>query len=373
MSHERRVVLELLRDGRITLDEAEALLDALAEPAEAGPRDLEQGVRRAVESVGPALRSALRALRQHLRVELGSTEEGAASATEEVRSSHPAPQGRVRVRNVRGDLTVEPSSDGAVRVEVRKRAWSASEAAARQLLAEVPVVVEPRGEDLVVEVGTSSGRWTADLTLQVPPDAGLDVRLGTGDVRVAQVGSCELQLGAGDVDVNRVAGPVAARCGAGDVRLGTVEGDLSVEAASGDVSADRVLGPVRVHVGSGDVRLGSCSGPVAVRVQRGDVELTADGSPSVQLEVSSGDVRAELASLPAGGAVEIRVGSGDVELVLGPRVRAQVRAQTQRGTVSWAGEGVSRGPGVAEGTVRGADAVVSVRVGAGDVVVREGR
>jgi hypothetical protein len=371
------VVLQMLRDGRITVDEAEALLDALAEPAEApvGQADLEQGVRRAVESVGPALRSALRALRQHVRVQSGAQDAWAAgvSVTDEVRWSHPAPAGRVRVRNLRGDLVVEESPDGEVHVEVRKRAWGTSEPTAQQLLQEVRAVLQPRGEDLVVEVGPTPGRFTADLTLRVPAHTRLDAQVASGDVRVGQVASCELRVGAGDVDIRGASGPVVVRCGAGDVRLGTVEGDLSVEVGSGDLSAGRVVGSARVQVASGDVRLGSCSGAVAVRLQRGDLEVTADGAPSVRLEVSSGDVRTHLTSLPAGAVVEVHVASGDVELVVGPRVRAQVRAETQRGTVSWAGEAVSRRPGFAEGVVGAADATVSVRVGSGDVVVREGR
>lgn len=379
MSDERRVVLQMLRDGRITVDEAEALLDALAEPAEApvGQADLEQGVRRAVESVGPALRSALRALQERVRVEWGAPDEraGSASATEELRWSHPAPAGRVVVRNVRGDLAVEGSADSAVHVEVRKRAWGASEVAAQQLLHELRAVVEPRGEDLVVEVGPTPGRFAADVVLRVPADTRLDAQVAKGDVQVGQVASCELSVGAGDVDIRQVSGSVGVRCGSGDVRLGAVEGDLSVDVGNGDVSVESVRGAAHVQVASGDVRLGSCSGAVAVRLQRGDLEVTADGAPSVRLEVSSGDVRAHLASLPAGAAVEVRVASGDVQVVLGPQVGARVLAETQRGTVSWtvATEAVSRGPGFAEGVVRAGDASVSVRVVSGDVVVREGR
>lgn len=366
MSEERRVVLQMLRDGRITVEEAEALLDALEEPVE-GEDGLQQGVRRAVETVGPALRSALRILRERLRVELGQPGDQAAvtRAAGEVRWSHAAPQGRVVVRNVRGDLVVQNCSDDQVHVEVR--------GTGEQPLPEEQVVVEPRGEDLVVEVGPSSGQFPADLTLRFPPHTRLDAQVESGDVRVAHVASCTLQVGVGDVAVGRASGSVAVRCGSGDVRIGTVEGDLSVDATSGDVSVERVVGSARVHVASGDVELGGCSGAVVVRLQRGDLDLAVDGSPSVQLEVSSGDVQIHVASLAAEAVAQVHVASGDVALTLDPRVRARIRAQTQRGAVSWDGEAVSRGPGSAEGVVGAADATVSVQVGSGDVVIREGR
>ena len=232
MDEGRQMVLRMLRQGKVSVEEAEALLDALGaeghdDPGAEGPRGagtpeaahvrLGEGPSDRPRGFGPwpsigseigaTLREAVRNARQHARASLRQALEslkwevgGAAgecpasgnvhnlfhlaSASEDVALSHAiSAGGRLVIRNPRGAVRVDRSGGGAVNVRAQKHAWAGDEETARRLLQRVRIEFAASGDDVILNVAAENGdrwrgRFRVDLTVEVPEGVGLRANLG---------------------------------------------------------------------------------------------------------------------------------------------------------------------------------------------------
>jgi DUF4097 and DUF4098 domain-containing protein YvlB len=466
MSEERQMILKMLREGKISVEEAEALIDALAEesprgdavhgaesagdrgavapippvpplppvpptppvpPAPAGPEtsgesgaeerivslgeEIRGLVRRALEGVRPAetigrsMREVARSLREELRGAAAGVDVslhdvvhdlfGLSSASEEVELTQTAVAGgRVIVRNRRGDVRIVRAPSSEVKVRARKQVWWHTAEEARQLLAALQVKAVAQGRDVLVEPVVESGRrlrYRVDLTVEVPEGVGTDLEVRSGDVQVEGLtADLEVRIASGDLNVGEHRGGARVAVQSGDVTIKEAEGlqvtvqsgDVTIREAaalqlvvqSGDVDAGVVRGPAQVRVASGDVTLKEVAGPVSVTVQSGDLELTAAGSPAVECRVLSGDADVRLESLAPGGRVHLEVLAGDLDLTLGPAVRATLRAEAAAGDIDVAVPLQNRQQSRrrVEGILGAPEAAIEVRVLSGDLSVDAG-
>jgi hypothetical protein len=189
----------------------------------------------------------------------------------------------VRVRNVTGDVTVEPARGGGVEVTAVKRAGR------RGRVEDVTVrrVETARGVEFCVvyptaqfEEGTCEWRrerghdrrpeerndTRVDFTVRLP--AGVEVNAGTvsGDVLASGLrADAELASVSGSVEARDVvAAKLDAKTVSGSVRLADIQADeVGAETVSGDVTFS---GPLRAR-GSYDFQ--TLSGDVEVRIPRG--------------------------------------------------------------------------------------------------------
>ena len=132
------------------------------------------------------------------------------------------------------------------------------------------------GDLLVVEAARSQ-ECRSDVEVEAP-------------VRVA----LESVTGAGDLRVRGTHGPVRVRTGSGDVHLEGVVTQLTASLGSGDLRATQLTGDATVRQGGGSSKL-QCmgSGSLHLRVGAGDVEVLLPPSAVVghQLTVGAGDIR----------------------------------------------------------------------------------
>ena len=140
-------------------------------------------------------------------------------------------------------------------------------------------------------------------------------KVGVGDVQLDESGSVDLQVGVGDITVQRVAGKadVVTRSGAvrigsiqgtgvvknsnGDTWIGEATGELRVSAANGAISIDSALQGVVAKTANGAVRLGEVARGAAVAQSAfGDLEVgIRDGvSAWLDLHTKFGHVRNDL-------------------------------------------------------------------------------
>lgn len=293
MSEERLMVLKMLKEGKVSVEEAEALLDALGEetPAAAGggtspgPRtsteyaeraerfaslgaEIRDVVRKTLESVRPAVsfaysaRRAGRKLRDELRdlnvdVSLGEMVRdffGLAAASEEMDLRHPiAPGSRLIVRNPRGDVRIGKSTNNEVHVHARKQCWWRTPEAAEGLLHHVQVTMHPEGDDLAVEVGLETVapqmlRFRVDLTIEVPEGISTEVEVKSGDVRAEDLsGDLDVRIASGDLEVGPHRGAVRGQVKSGDIRVAEAEA-CELQVKSGDVDVREARGRTLLQV-----------------------------------------------------------------------------------------------------------------------------
>lgn len=232
-----------------------------------------------------------------------------------------------------GDVTVRAAETGQLRIRATVHA-RLDQTAAHQRTRAFTDHVAVREEDgrLIVEDAHARERgWAVDLELSVPGKLPLFANSGSGDVivRTGQ-GRVVANTGSGDVRVELPQERVqhlTASSGSGDVavEVGGVEETLEASSGAGDVEVR-----VRGAVSPGRARLSSGSGDVALA-------LPEDARVTLDLETHGGDIRlpdalglrverdprgARVArgtvggGAMAGGAYELRSGSGDLSVAL---------------------------------------------------------
>jgi DUF4097 and DUF4098 domain-containing protein YvlB len=192
------------------------------------------------------------------------------------------------------------------------------------------------------------------LRVQVPPDVGLRVTGGSGNVQVA-----DLQ------------GPVTAEVGSGNVTARNLAGGADLRTGSGNVTADGVRGGVSADSGSGDLRLTAVSGEIAAHADSGNVTASVSTSTRVIAESGSGNVAVTLGQ-PFDGMLEAHAGSGNVTISLPAGSDCRVRAATGSGNVrsTLPLTEVSRTQSELGGRLGAGRGNVTAESGSGDVEVR---
>lgn len=359
MSEEQQRVLRMLKAGRITVEEAEALLQALGEEEAAEPVAQTGPERAGPERPGPETPEARTG---------GPAQEQSARGREE----EPSPGGPGEFQRMIEEILASVDVDGIMdtvreslkrsRVDVERVKDEVRRAAERVRDETKKAAADYRRHRWGVSISRAieglwglvdaSDTWSHDADL--PPGRSLAIHNIWGDVRLApskdgrlhiqavkkawgrdgtearsmlervritaedegQAHAVRVQpLAAGparrfrvDFDVKVPGGvPVDVVQAKGDVDAAGLTGDLRIAVASGDAAVRQHGGSVDVDAAKGDVDVGGASGDVRVRIGRGDVSLAGVGGRA-EANVLSGDVTAS----GIGGAVELHTLRGDV-------------------------------------------------------------
>ncbi|HEY1284260.1 MAG TPA: DUF4097 family beta strand repeat-containing protein [Steroidobacteraceae bacterium] len=166
----------------------------------------------------------------------------------------------------------------------------------------------------------------AELDIQVPKGADLDVSTVSADVAVVGVlGSQSLKTVSGDVRAE-LAGPrFQGKTVSGDLRVrgAAKASDVHLETVSGDVTLDRGAGDVEAVTTSGDLHLDvDPARSVRIRTISGDLSFAGslESAATLDAQTVSGDLTLR-ARAKAGFEYEANTFSGDIENCFG--VKAQ--------------------------------------------------
>jgi len=179
-------------------------------------------------------------------------------------------QGKVRLENVNGDVTVGVWDRDEVRVEAVKEAGSAERLAALKIEVEAGsdfVSVETHYPSSGSRWGEDHGRTQVTYTLTVPRNARIDkIDLVNGDLSVEGVrggvevesvnGTIELRDVGGELNISTVNGMIKAALGSLDgiksIDIESVNGAVEIDlagSASASISAETVNGRIRNNLG----------------------------------------------------------------------------------------------------------------------------
>ncbi len=160
-----------------------------------------------------------------------------------------------------------------------------------------------------------------ELFLSLPPDVNLDIRLGTGHVRVMGIDSSIAIRSLDDVDIEiEDSGPVRVESlGLSDVTLTNVSGGAEIYSVDGDVWLHRVEGPISIEAVTADIEVYDVvSQDVRLRTLEGD--LLYDGpiadSGNYSLSTQHGDITFAL-PLNAHATLSATTFDGEVEFTSG--------------------------------------------------------
>jgi DUF4097 and DUF4098 domain-containing protein YvlB len=239
-----------------------------------------------------------------------------------------------------GNIRIHPGSDNEIHVIGHIHAgWSASGDVQKrvQQIIDAPPIVQ-NGNTIRIGENTERSLFnhlSVDYEITVPVTVALNLHSGSGDVEVDSLGRylsassgsgnvrahgvhgpAELETGSGDIEMEQQApGDVKAKTGSGNIRIHTFNGAFYARTGSGDIEADgKLTGEGNFATGSGNVRL----------------HLTPDAHFNLEASTGSGDIRVHYPGAPeqneksrhhltaaingGGPALEVRTGSGDVEI-----------------------------------------------------------
>jgi len=345
MSEERAKILKLLKEGRITVEEAGLLLDALEEGNEgetagraAGEQTASSGPGRSSGEEGghgshdwwgshdwggkwgkdwhgpwrdfdfsrfhTGFEGAFRGMEQSIRdafknfsninfeVELGRLF-GREHAEIERQLTVPAAGIRaLSLRNAWGDVEIASAEGQEVRIVAKVSAWGNDSATASATAAAIEIVQLREGDRLVVQHRPASGsgpmRYKVDFEIAVPHEMEIELKGMSGNLRLAGTrGKAHLLTLSGDIRIKGVVGEVVADSKSGDIEAERCTGNLDASTVSGEIA-------ILDHHG----RL------IAGRTVSGDIQanLTLEAGAAVDLRTVRGDIRLKV---PAKSAIEI--------------------------------------------------------------------
>lgn len=349
MSEERKLILQMLHEHRISVDEADRLLSALAgaarpaadppprrevPPAEprpsaeprsearseqpdnlftkAGPR-MEQmmGTLSSLmdsmgQQFGPGLEKRLEGLFNAQRGAAGASSSASEKAPPPM-SSEPAtlpiPEGchTLACQHPWGDLHVEGYEGREIQVVVEKHIAQLDD---RLRLDDLQLVTRRQGDTLrLILEGTEAlrqaDRNAVHLRLKVPTGYHLDLQTEKHDIDLRQFSHPE--------------GQAQLKTLSGDLRLVQVAlKRIQLQTQSGDVSAEQDSESLTIETQSGDVVVKGSVFDGQLTSQSGQIKLEAAVRHQLQAESRSGDVSMQL--LDGAGNLNLKTQSGDIEL-----------------------------------------------------------
>lgn len=337
------MILRMVKEGKLSVEEADALLQTLegeraAEdvtdlpeaPEVPGAPERPQGPKiqielgKIIEDIAETIpREVLRRMKLGVRgrprsrfSEIVAGLAGMAEEQTETRGEVPMTAGdTLEVRNRWGDVTLHRSPDQQMRFSAWIRAWGAASEDAEAILSHVAIQAQRRGNTVLLEVPRVEGRrLRVDFDIAVPEGGRMLIEEAKGDLRAHGLhGELNVQLASGDVQLQDHTGAVDLDVKSGDLTLERVEGNVIMDLKSGDVEIGEIRGNLRGLVVSGDVRVAAAEA-VSLDVISGDVEVSgAEGGVSV--DTKSGDIDVRL-PLEARASIEATVMSGEIDCSL---------------------------------------------------------
>jgi hypothetical protein len=189
-------------------------------------------------------------------------------------------------------------SDAARGFTLNGRACASEQA----MLDKLQVTQRREGDQLLIDIGDTGGfsfrlfggsSYTSlEVTVQLPANLPVTVRVGSGDADVSGVQQLQTSVGSGDLHVRQVSGKFGTSVGSGDVDATDI-GSLDLgSVGSGDFTAKGIKGDARIgSIGSGDVTLRNVGGSVhADTLGSGDLDVSDVGGDFSLGAKGSGDV-----------------------------------------------------------------------------------
>ena len=337
MTDERRKILDMLSEGKITVEDAERLLKALQ-----GTHRVETHKKRGIDaplspipSVG-ALQDSLEGLGEEIKEGLEESlsewsesedgdrdADGKTSMRDDTFAVGDNP--RLVVRGFNGRIRVRAGEPGSIRVRARLKKPHGIKYSAVQEGDLVTVEAKPDRQAEGFPPGLSRQSSGANIEVTVPVTTSVDLATSNGPV--------ELRGTEGSGEVKTKNAPIRVEQFKGDLNATTKNGSITVKTLSGSAQLATMNSRVSIEDGRGRFEVRTINGPIKFQgsmepkshnklsTLNGNIKVALDAEPSLKLTAATtnGRVRCEVPGFVA--AVEKRhqlegtMGAGEAELV----------------------------------------------------------
>lgn len=273
-----------------------------------------------------------------------------------------------------GDIDVRSGPVGSVQVtgRIKVSGWSDNAEEKVRKLEQNPPIQQTGNSIRVGYISDPELRRNVSIDYQivVPQATSLMSQSGSGDQKIDGIkGPVRARSGSGDMHISSIGSRLEAHTGSGDLQMNDVNGDVLARAGSGNIQANGVAGAFDAETGSGDVGLRQTApGEVRVRTGSGGVDLHGVRG-MVNADTGSGDVTVE--GTP-GGEWKLGAGSGTITLRMPSSAAFDLDASTSSGSISL-NHSVSVSGNISRHSIHGkagsGGSLVEIRTGSGDIEI----
>ena len=293
-----------------------------------------------------------------------------AEASEDLPVRTVAPGSLVRLETMRGDITVDGSSDEKqVHVIVHKVGYAMSDDEAKSRATGSSVNVQQSERELSLTATPAGGRNSARVSFEVhlPKNVSLDLRTSRGDIRVSGItGNVATNVSQGNIEVHDAGADVRADIGRGDVRVTDATGNVHVSGKGSEIEIADVKGaatidgefygpitardvaqgvrfvsqhtdlsiaglPGRITVDSGDLNVQDAAGPFILTTRDKEINLE-DVSGRIRVDNKRGRVAVRLKNAPK-DEIALTNDSGLIELAMPSKSTFDITAASRSGDI----------------------------------------
>ncbi len=318
MTQERRRVLDMLSAGKVSVEEAERLLEALQDP------DRETRKRRITKRLkinAPNLEGLGEEI-EGLSEWSESDEDDRASMRDDTFAVGDSP--RLVVRGFNGRIRVRAGESGSIRVRARLKKPRGIKYRAAQEGDLITVEAKPNRQSEGPPHRFSRQHSGANIEVIVPVPTSVDLATSNGPVEIrgtessgtvqTKNGPIRVEQFKGDLNATTKNAPITVKTLSGSAELSTANSRVSLEDAHGRFNARTTNGPIKFQ-GSIEPRNGN-----RLSTMNGNIKIALDAEPSLELTATTlnGRVRCEVpgfvASVNERHKLKGTVGNGEAEL-----------------------------------------------------------
>ena len=328
MTEERRRVLDMLAEGKVTVEEAERLLEALQGTQREtrkgrGIEALQDTLEGLGEEIEKGLEEGLEGLEESLSGWSERENDGKTSMRDDTFAVGDNP--RLVVRGFNGRIRVHAGEPGSIRVRAKLKKPHGLKYSAVQEGDLVTVEAKPDQQSEGFLHGFSRQHSGANIEVTVPVATSVDLATSNGPVELqgtegggavqTKNGPIRVENFRGDLNATTKNAPITVKTLSGSAELATVNSRVSIEDAHGRFDARTTNGSIKFQ---GSIAPGNDN---RLSTSNGNIKVALDAEPSLKLTAATvnGRVRCEIPGFVA--AVEKRhklqgtVGEGEAELI----------------------------------------------------------
>lgn len=306
----RKRILNLLAEGKISVEEADRLMELTSGRASGGVGSA---------TVGEAVEESPERVSVVVEQELGG-------ADGEVRDDAFAVGGppKIVVSNENGRVAIGAGGDGEVRVHAELKDAARVDYQARQEGDTVVVEAKPRARASVFGLlGRNRG---ADIAIVAPRNSNVEVKTTNGRVELHDLeGGGTLEATNGRILMERLKGDFEATTRNARIEVRSLEGAARVRTSNGRISIEDAKGAFEAVTSNGSVHFAgemTPGGKNRLETTNGSVHVRLEGEPSLKVDASTANghisrqgVRMAYQDTAVRGRVVGTIGGGEAELV----------------------------------------------------------
>ncbi|MGE3727708.1 MAG: DUF4097 domain-containing protein [Candidatus Sericytochromatia bacterium] len=433
MSEERKLILKMLQENRITVDEADTLLEALmgktgpaASPSSAAPpppaeerisgenimKQMGPSIENFMGSVsnligsvtsqlGPNLEKTLDGIRQNVASRGASAEENtSAEISSAQKLALPSHCTKAIFHNAWGDIEVTSGESATEIIALLEKKPMRGVTLLDNALDAIQLQLKEEGQIAQISLAgldlLKSDQIKVHVKLQVPAALHLELSTQGQDISLVNLshvqGECHLKSHSGDLRVDQVAlKTLELETQSGTIRADQISEQLKATSRSGDILLKGSLYQASLNSASGYLRIEAAvahslkaesqsadislqllegKGKLDLQTTSGDIEISGRLQAETSLNSASGDLQGDLSIAPS-AAVSLISNSGDIDLIVRPDSQCKLDVASRSGDVECrlSLEGQEVNEHFLQGRIGNGEGTLTARTNSGDVLI----